>query len=849
MTSDGRIEPRVPTRLTVKLAYDSVGAFVERHAINISRGGIFIRTKDPKPVSTRVKLLIGIHDGTAVIRGEGVVRWITQPSAPGEPPNTPGMGIQFTDLDEHSQQLIDQIVANRGAVADIDDPPRPFGPSALLHERMAGATASRPATPAASSDVDVGDEPIPGFGGGVMPQDLAALLRADDDWRPPATGLSPGIPSIAPLTPAVAPLVPPIAAAKQDPAPLEEPTGVPPALKSPRPAPAAPSDVVPLPAPAPSASLEVVALPAPVSASGPQGHSTESSPSRSPFRKSAEAEGRSEPPPEPIPLPAPTRAAESAQNDGRVPKTFTSPTPAPAPKAPQPSGAASTLSPASGAAPSIGSPAPLPARATPPPPEAAPPPASASPAPEKSPAPRQPLVSASTPSASPAPAKSPEPRESPPPAATISSSPPTAGPAEALPSSSESRMAPAAPAPKQPEVAPSPDKVEVGKNGSSAAAAASRSAAPPQSDSGSGIGRTQLASQLVQEGRFEEAEAQLQLAIAQEPNNARLRFEFGLLFYRWADAGKRDRDPAAEGAFARAAELDPTNDESLVYVARLRLRNGKPEEARAALNDALARNPASRSAQEVLSILTQTRRNQLLVRIAGGAAVALLVVGGAYGMNQLGGSGTTAIEESPRAAAAEEKSGAGDAPAKGPAAIAQAPATPPPAGPLPPAAPPAPVAAAPVPAAVPVAAAAVPEKAPEVTRAEPTKTAPPVAKAKKTTAKRTTQREATPVPTKAEVKPAAAAEKAPPEKKGGGAKALVAQGDAALRAGQVDEALAAYREAIAKDSKYAPAHRGLGSAFVMQGKDTQAADAYQKYLSLSPNAPDAARIKGLLESL
>jgi len=77
----------------------------------------------------------------------------------------------------------------------------------------------------------------------------------------------------------------------------------------------------------------------------------------------------------------------------------------------------------------------------------------------------------------------------------------------------------------------------------------------------------------------------------------------------------------------------------------------------------------------------------------------------------------------------------------------------------------------------------------------------------------------------------------------------VKQADQALRAGRVDEAMDAYRKAIATVPGYAPAHRGLGAVLVMKGKDGEAKASYEKYLQLAPSASDAPRIRALLEDM
>jgi molecular chaperone DnaK len=111
--------------LTLRLAYGSVDEFLERYALNISRGGIFIRTLDPRPVGSEVWFAVDLASGERVIHGKGLIRWSTPPSAPGEPARTPGMGIKFLELDPQSRALVQLLVSTSGQGALDDEPPRP----------------------------------------------------------------------------------------------------------------------------------------------------------------------------------------------------------------------------------------------------------------------------------------------------------------------------------------------------------------------------------------------------------------------------------------------------------------------------------------------------------------------------------------------------------------------------------------------------------------------------------------------------------------------------------------------------------------------------------------------------
>ncbi|MGC3998482.1 MAG: TIGR02266 family protein [Anaeromyxobacter sp.] len=125
MPQPPRREPRTPVELKLRLAYGSMDAFVERYALNVSRGGMFIRTLDPQPPGTEVLLDITLESGDQVITGKGVVRWTATASAPGEPHREPGMGVKFTDLSRESRALVDLLAATRGPEGKSEEPPTP----------------------------------------------------------------------------------------------------------------------------------------------------------------------------------------------------------------------------------------------------------------------------------------------------------------------------------------------------------------------------------------------------------------------------------------------------------------------------------------------------------------------------------------------------------------------------------------------------------------------------------------------------------------------------------------------------------------------------------------------------
>ncbi|QRK09839.1 TIGR02266 family protein [Archangium violaceum] len=112
MDQGRRTTERKAVGLLVKLKHTDIGSFVEEFAVNISPGGMFIRSREPQPVGTPVKFEVRIADGLRVMRGAAIVRWVRPPEDLSGPP---GMGIQFTELDAPSQALVERMLQRKGA--------------------------------------------------------------------------------------------------------------------------------------------------------------------------------------------------------------------------------------------------------------------------------------------------------------------------------------------------------------------------------------------------------------------------------------------------------------------------------------------------------------------------------------------------------------------------------------------------------------------------------------------------------------------------------------------------------------------------------------------------------------
>ena len=260
MTQDTRKDRRVKiVSLNVRYKSATVDEFIENHAHDVSRGGIFIKTANPFPPGTLLKFEIRLASDQAVIAGVGRIVWKRDAGASsGDRPA--GMGVKFIKLDEPSKVVIDRLVNTRpdaGKAFEIEDPAkapsdrpvprvspsvRPatqtYGSSAPPTAKVPGArsmspaggvaTATRGATmmtgaagsPRKATMIGVGVTPVP-----PAPSSAPALhgATAATSTVPPAKPSFPAAPS-APPRPGTATPMFPKASPEKDWSTKQEPT-------------------------------------------------------------------------------------------------------------------------------------------------------------------------------------------------------------------------------------------------------------------------------------------------------------------------------------------------------------------------------------------------------------------------------------------------------------------------------------------------------------------------------------------------------------------------------------------------------------------------------------------------
>jgi hypothetical protein len=102
MTSSRRIGERV----TINKEFESFDAFIHEYVTNISRTGVFIRSKNPLPIGTVVNLKFTvIMNDIESIEGTGEVVRVEE--------DPPGMGVVFNELTRYSKDLIGRLLTRK----------------------------------------------------------------------------------------------------------------------------------------------------------------------------------------------------------------------------------------------------------------------------------------------------------------------------------------------------------------------------------------------------------------------------------------------------------------------------------------------------------------------------------------------------------------------------------------------------------------------------------------------------------------------------------------------------------------------------------------------------------------
>ncbi len=92
--------------LMVQIDYSTVDEIFSEFTRDINEGGLFIETREPRPIGTEVALYFNLPGGGGGIETTGRVVRTTE----GDATTPSGMGVEFDDLSTQDRGKIDRLV-------------------------------------------------------------------------------------------------------------------------------------------------------------------------------------------------------------------------------------------------------------------------------------------------------------------------------------------------------------------------------------------------------------------------------------------------------------------------------------------------------------------------------------------------------------------------------------------------------------------------------------------------------------------------------------------------------------------------------------------------------------------
>jgi type IV pilus assembly protein PilZ len=100
-----RLHPRKEVEL--EIVYSSLDTFFYDYAVNISRGGMFIKTDNALHVGSKVNLRFSLPGSDRIIETSGRVKHTVSGKSRTDEPH--GMGIEFEGLGDDDRKLIESL--------------------------------------------------------------------------------------------------------------------------------------------------------------------------------------------------------------------------------------------------------------------------------------------------------------------------------------------------------------------------------------------------------------------------------------------------------------------------------------------------------------------------------------------------------------------------------------------------------------------------------------------------------------------------------------------------------------------------------------------------------------------
>jgi uncharacterized protein (TIGR02266 family) len=138
----------------IQLRYPDESVFLNRFAPNVTRGGIFLTSRSPRPVGAIIAFEVALMQGPPLLWGTGKVTWVRD-FDPQEPQRAHGMGVQFLQVDPGAKPMLEKLLSYKNL-------PQRFTPAAgvplatprPVQSRSAGSSDALPAEGDPSTWID-----------------------------------------------------------------------------------------------------------------------------------------------------------------------------------------------------------------------------------------------------------------------------------------------------------------------------------------------------------------------------------------------------------------------------------------------------------------------------------------------------------------------------------------------------------------------------------------------------------------------------------------------------------------------------------------------------------------------
>ena len=145
----------------LQLRYPDENVFLQRFATNVTRGGIFLASRNPFPVGTVIGFEVTLLQGPPLLAGTGKVAWVREFN-PQEPQRAHGMGVQFLVVVPACRPMLDRLLARKA------------GPALRTPSGGVPITTPHPSAAAVS--------PLPPSSGGSGPHETFSLDGDPSTW-------------------------------------------------------------------------------------------------------------------------------------------------------------------------------------------------------------------------------------------------------------------------------------------------------------------------------------------------------------------------------------------------------------------------------------------------------------------------------------------------------------------------------------------------------------------------------------------------------------------------------------------------------------------------------------------